>query len=88
MLQVTAVFVPIIGLKMVNIETRLSDTEVEELKHRYPRVQCQHLEILEKLIELGVKVNAVDFIGCSPIFHCYNTDVIDVNLRTIYNSLI
>ena len=70
--QFSPIFAPILGLRMVNIETKLMFTNQEEQEIRKMYTGCnenKHLKIVKKLIKLGADVNAHDINGFTPLHY-------------------
>eukprot|EP00088_Acartia_fossae_P065494 TRINITY_DN8076_c1_g1_i2.p1 TRINITY_DN8076_c1_g1~~TRINITY_DN8076_c1_g1_i2.p1 ORF type:complete len:404 (+),score=87.49 TRINITY_DN8076_c1_g1_i2:102-1313(+) len=66
---VSAIFIPIMGLRMMALDYWFDAEQVERIKIMYPRVDKKHYQILERLIELGADVNAKDIFGKTVLFY-------------------
>ena len=70
--QQSPIFAPILGLRMVDIESTLLFTsqQIQEIRTMYSGCnEHKHLKILKKLIKLGADVNAHDINGFTPLHH-------------------
>eukprot|EP00088_Acartia_fossae_P054744 TRINITY_DN6315_c0_g1_i11.p1 TRINITY_DN6315_c0_g1~~TRINITY_DN6315_c0_g1_i11.p1 ORF type:complete len:388 (-),score=89.16 TRINITY_DN6315_c0_g1_i11:313-1476(-) len=68
--QVTPIFVPIMGFKMTyDMEKVYDKKKVDEIKVMFPKRDNQFIQILDKLIELGAKVDVQDRNGKTPLFY-------------------
>ena len=73
--QFSPIFAPILGLKMINLDNNPYFTKQEKDKFRTlysGNNENRHLDILEKLLELGADVNAHDIHGYTPLQHALN----------------
>lgn len=70
--QFNPIFAPILGLKMVDIETTpiFTTQQTQEIRSMYTGCnENEHLKILKKLIELGADVHAHDIYGFTPLHY-------------------
>ena len=69
--QQSPIFAPILGLNMVDIESKwFTDQQIKEIRTMYSGCnEHKHLKILKKLIRLGADVNAHDINGFTPLQH-------------------
>ena len=70
--QQSPIFAPILGLNMVDIESRswFTSEQVREIRTMYSGCnEHKHLKILKKLIRLGADVNAHDIYGFTPLHY-------------------
>jgi hypothetical protein len=70
--QQSPIFAPILGLRMVDIESTLLFTsqQIQEIRTMYSGCnEHKHLKILKKLIKLGADVNAHDINGFTPLHY-------------------
>jgi hypothetical protein len=85
--QFSPVFAPILGLKMVNLESILYiassiKQKIRDMYHGHN--ENKHFEILEKLLELGADANAHDIYGLTPLHYAvkeHNDPCITVLLK-------
>ena len=73
--QFSPIFAPILGLKMINLDNNpyFTKQEKDEFRTLYSgNNENRHLDILEKLLELGADVNAHDIHGYTPLHHALN----------------
>eukprot|EP00088_Acartia_fossae_P039658 TRINITY_DN4127_c0_g1_i6.p1 TRINITY_DN4127_c0_g1~~TRINITY_DN4127_c0_g1_i6.p1 ORF type:complete len:252 (-),score=48.55 TRINITY_DN4127_c0_g1_i6:141-896(-) len=70
--QVSAIFVPIMGMRQQDLGLRMlsfNPTQLDEFLREYPTRRCQHLQIFKKLISLGAKLDDRDRNGKTALFH-------------------
>lgn len=85
--QFNPTFAPILGLSMVDLETKSYVTSQEKQTIRTMYSGCnenKHLKILKKLIKLGADVNAHCINGFTPLHYAlqyYNKDMVSVLLQ-------
>jgi hypothetical protein len=70
--QFSPVFAPILGRKLVRLNSIpfMTKSITQEIRNTYPgNIENKHVEILEKLLELGADPNAHDIFGNTPLVH-------------------
>ena len=79
--QFTVLFAPILGTRMVKLDTLtyLRNTEKEEIRKIYTGAnENRHLHILQDLLERGADPNAHDIYGNTPLFHALSAGEVDM----------
>eukprot|EP00088_Acartia_fossae_P012865 TRINITY_DN1665_c0_g1_i1.p1 TRINITY_DN1665_c0_g1~~TRINITY_DN1665_c0_g1_i1.p1 ORF type:complete len:484 (-),score=131.38 TRINITY_DN1665_c0_g1_i1:879-2330(-) len=77
-LQLSAIFLPVIGARVLG-RKQISYTEMNWLRSEYGSgSDGMHLEILDKLIDLGADVNVHDLAGYTPLHHCLTASCNDM----------
>jgi len=71
MMEVSAVFHPIIGAKtLIPGLQGFKRGVMEETVRVYGRPELRHIKVLQKLLDIGADVNVQDFAGYTPLHHC------------------
>jgi len=78
LIQLCAIFLPIVGARVFRKDEKYGVTldGVRKL-YGYKKHECRHMDILEKLIDLGAELDTHDVAGFTPLHHCLSASCND-----------